>query len=48
MPVPCVKCRKIYYPGLAGDKNRPTDAHGKKIRISMADYQGYCSKKCQH
>lgn len=45
--VPCKVCGKDYYPGLADDDNRPVDASGKKVKITMAELKGYCSVKCQ-
>jgi hypothetical protein len=45
--VPCLKCGKLYYPGLPDDRHRPRDNNGKLIRVSSCDYQGYCSKTCQ-
>lgn len=46
--VPCRVCHKHYYPGLPGDANRPKDKSGKVIRVSTADMQGFCSKRCEN
>lgn len=45
--VPCVVCGKMYYPGLSSDLRRPVAENGKKIRISSADFKGFCTMTCQ-
>lgn len=45
--VKCLKCGKLYYPGLPLDRNRPRDDKGKLIRVSMADRKGFCGRKCE-